>query len=256
MPRAKWGPSRASRSSCRCGNERRRSPTSDVSAGADVAVCKPMPRVTVFTCLFGDYDRLTAPKYPGTYVCFTDQYPGVPQMEGWQLRHIGIPAGSTAASEVRRYKLQPQLYLDHEYSLYVDANFTVNSDPWEVIERFLGGADFALHRHPERDCIYDEAIVCGATNRAPVKVLARQTRAYERQGYPRHHGLYECGILLRKNTAMVRSLCSSWWAHVQTYSARDQVSFPVVCWQAGFIPKVIPGLAQDNEWFRWHPHGS
>src|ERR1051325_1548338 len=51
------------------------------ASGLTSSLGAPMPRLTVSTCVFGDDDRLTAPKYPGRYVCVTDRFPGTPEVE-------------------------------------------------------------------------------------------------------------------------------------------------------------------------------
>lgn len=208
-----------------------------------------MAKVITYTTLFGTYDNLRTPKVGGRFLCFTDQNL---LWCGWILQKV-TPTLS-AAKEARRYKLQPYLYMTSEYSIYVDANFEVNIQAERAL-KLLGDADIAVHRHPDRDCLYAEAAVCEAWGKAPGPVLQQQVQAYEASGYPRGNGLYEGGIIIRRHTPRIRALGEAWWKEVSTHSTRDQISFPYVCWRLGIEPKVIPGQARNNDLWRWGPHG-
>lgn len=207
--------------------------------------------ITIFTCLFGDYDRLRIPKVDGRFICYTDQ---TKKCHPWEM--LRVPVQLPNAKEVRRYKLLAHRYVATEFSIYIDANIELHIAPEEAIERWLGDADIAVHRHPDRDCLYSEASTCIAMGKAKAEDLLPQVDKYSREGYPKHNGLYECGVILRRNTTRMAELNEIWWAEVEKHSARDQISFPFVLWKLGIEPKVISGMCQRNAFFVWRPHGS
>jgi hypothetical protein len=65
---------------------------------------------------------------------------------------------------------------------------------------------------------------------------------------------YWCGLLLRdhRNPA-VREMCELWFAHVQRYSRRDQLSFNFVLRRSGLQPDVLPIDNHRSSYHSW-PH--
>src|ERR1051325_1790142 len=213
--------------------------------------------IVTYTALFGRYDTLRRPKAPGRYVCFNDHDP---QANGWEIRKVEKQLSDPY--EVRRYKLQPYLFLEEPYTIWVDANYECRIDPETAADRYLSPipgiertGDFALHKHPERQCIYDEITMCDASRRAPHDRLEAQRAAYTAEGFPRRGGLYECGIMLRRHTDVVRALGAMWWDEVLKHTARDQISLPICLSRLGLIPTIIPGKAQQNLDWVWSHHG-
>jgi hypothetical protein len=78
----------------------------------------------------------------------------------------------------------------------------------------LGDDDLLVLRHPERDCIYAEALESARHWRwkASRQDVGAQVRAYRRAGHPAHWGLFHVGMVVRRNTPAMNAFDAAWWA--------------------------------------------
>jgi hypothetical protein len=118
-------------------------------------------KLVVYTALFGDFDDLIEPKekFEGCdFICFTDQKHLASDV--WEIRLIeecDLPPNMMN----RKYKILPHLFLSqYEWSLYVDANIAILSNPMDLANKYLSKYDMAVPKHFARDCVYDEAKEC------------------------------------------------------------------------------------------------
>ena len=59
------------------------------------------------------------------------------------------------------YKILPFAFLpDYDYYFWVDSTHILETDPYEVIDKYLSNSDVAVFKHPERNCIYPEGQSC------------------------------------------------------------------------------------------------
>lgn len=177
----------------------------------------------VYTAITDGRDQLRgiAGRAPGWgYVCFTDGA-GHPD---WETR----PAVDTFPDPVRNaraHKLRPDLHLpDAEISLWLDGNFELACDLDELVERYLADDDVAFHRHPQRDCVYAEALACIEREKDDPAVIARQVLGYAAEGFPAHGGLPATGVVLRRHTRLVAAFNRRWEEELERGSRRDQLS--------------------------------
>lgn len=157
----------------------------------------------IYTCLVGGYDPLTQPGYVAEgfdYVCFTNDLP-----EGrsgiWQIRPI--PFTCDDPTRLSRFvKLNPHVALpEYEYSFWMDACLSINGPaiPERLNELISAGTLIAQVRHPDLDCIYDDALLCMQLGNESYHKLKRQVDFLKREGYPAHNGLYENNVMLRQH---------------------------------------------------------
>lgn len=214
--------------------------------------------VVVYTALFGNYDRLPAIYTENSgvdFVCFTDQEITVP---GWKIENRD-PMFKDSNLSAKYFKLNPHIiFPEREYSLFVDANTIFLGRVQSLIDRWLLNQNFALWRHPDRDCIFDEAESVILHGRASPTHVARQMSAYEKNGTPRKKGLYECSFLWRRHhDPSIRSFNEAWWKEVTTQTKRDQLSFYHLVHTQGPKPVVLPdklGTSRANIYFSKMPH--
>jgi len=219
-------------------------------------------RIAVYTAIFGDIDRLWS-VYPlasrgADHICFTDRprrevglwtdedkptirkgTTGLAVIPTWEQQLVEPKQGLRRWA--RHYKAMPHRYIDADVWIWVDGNVRLLADPREIVERYLGDADLAIFRHPDRDCLYVEAEFCAQKHKDDPKTLKRQAMRYLQEGMPHKWGLPETRCVIRRNTESIRALNEAWWAELERYSVRDQVSLPFVCWQAGVKWHEIPG---------------
>lgn len=204
----------------------------------------------VYTAVFGGYDTLGEPKFPG--ICLTD---GSVLAPGWQVRRVlGLQKPQWLS---RHCKILSHIYFpEAAYSIYHDGNVTMLASPKKIL-RLLGDKDLAVFPHPERDCAYAEAEVVVRLRKAPKRDVGAHMAAYRRDGYPQKNGLATCCVLVRKHTPAVRALEELWWHEFRTRAKRDQLSFNYACWKLGIeYAEIGPGnvFTRDSPHFSRTPH--
>jgi len=178
----------------------------------------------VVTSIVGNRDKLIEQQNTDgtTFIAFTDQ-----ESKIWQVRKpcdlFQNPVMNAKVPKVLIHK-----FVDTDYSLWVDGNIQVKVRLAKLIKEWLGDYDIAVFNHPGRDCIYEEIDECLRRGKGdPVKLRA-QGNKYLAEGYPRHNGLAECTIILRRHNERTARFNEAWWAEICAQSCRDQVSFPYI----------------------------
>lgn len=145
------------------------------------------------------------------------------------------------------------MFLDCEISIWVDGNIFPLVDKERLVDEFLGDADMALFKHPDRDCLYDEAPACKGLydNQEYHKRVDGQIEAYKRLGYE-GKGMAECNFIIRRHNDRVKRFCQEWWAHICRYSERDQLSYPVV--KKDLKINYLIGNIRSHPYFKYLPH--
>ena len=211
----------------------------------------------IYTAIFGNRDILKPVKrQPGfDYILFTDNLEF--KSEDYQVITCGQPYDDSKR-ESQFYKiLQPEAIKDYEYSLWVDASTKIEVPDFNILfERYLSDHDFALHSHPERTCIYEEAKKCIEIKKDKEEIITEQMNKYRQEGFPENFGLNNCGILFRHHTLEVKKFCELWWNEIENHSKRDQLSFNYVVWKTGLKFFTIPGHVRNREvdGFTLFPH--
>lgn len=212
----------------------------------------------VYTAVINGFDNLRPPAIqPETFVkfiCFTN-VPNLPRVHPWEYRPAYIAGKPCRSSRIP--KILPHLMLpsDAEYSIYHDGNFVFKQDPHRVIEELLGRHDWAAHKHPARNCVYDEANIilrdCPLVDKDAVRA---QVADYRAMNFPEKFGLWANGFIARRHTPEVAKLNERWWELFSKGSERDQLSFPVALRDAGLEIRTIDQniFASSYMAFRWH----
>ena len=135
--------------------------------------------------------------------------------------------------------------LDCDISIWIDGSATIKTPDFEkwCLEQ-LGDGDIALIKHPDRDCIYDEANFCQFMPKCQGVPVLEQVEEYRKQGYPTHNGLWACGLLIRRHNDKVKGFNKLWWRHNNKYTYQDQLSFPICAREAD----LRIGTIEDNQW--------
>lgn len=178
---------------------------------------------TLFTAIFGQYDTLKEPTVitPGwKYICYTDQ-PFKSRV--WQIKKLAPIHPQFKAREI---KIMFHHYIDDAESIWLDASFQINCnlDYWWK-RHFI--PDITCVRHPIRDDVYQEALICTQNGRKGVEGALEQVESY-RGVVPEHGGLIQSGLLMRKRSNFTIDLCEEWFEELCAHSLRDQISFAKV----------------------------
>ena len=153
--------------------------------------------------------------------------------------------------------LPHRVFRDYDYSVYVDGNVFITSD-LSILTRTLDEYPIAMHRHKNRDCVYEEVAACIAKKKDNIEKLKLHEQLLKKNGVPVHGGLLEATVIARKHTdARCIEVMEKWWDEFQEYSRRDQISLIDCIWTLGLSVDTIAKLGDnimDNDNFVIIPH--
>jgi len=191
-----------------------------------------MERNTIYTAIIGEKDALR-----DDIKCFTE--------------NLGYDRPVMAA---KIYKILSHKFIDADVSIWVDGNIKLLISPEELVKEWLGNADMAVWKHPDRDCIYDEAPEAKGLGGDYVKMIDEQIREYGNKGFPKHAGLAECNVIIRRHNNKIKAFNEDWWQEILGWSCRDQLSFPVVLARHNLKVNFIEGNVRKHKHFEYIPH--
>lgn len=196
-----------------------------------------MKQVVIYTALTGNYDTLQNPLVVDPrcdYICFTNRIPEINEMTVWEYRKI--PTEIKGNTLLSRYpKMHPHVLLkDYAYSVYMDANIQIASQDFydRIFQKIESGIPLSGVKHPFRDCPYDEGYVVFTYGLDRFFAIIRTLRFLKHQGFPKHYGMFEANMILRKHSdKAVQKQCEDWWNLINRYSKRDQLTYPYTLWK-------------------------
>ena len=211
----------------------------------------------VYTVITVGYDKLTPqPKADGwDYICFTDN----PELKSdfWQIRMI--PEKLNYLSNVKKQrciKLMAHKYLsEYDLSIYIDGNITILGDINAFVEKNCteDKGYFFIGKHPERDCIYDEALACVMWKKDTLENVSLNINSYASENFPKHYGLGQSCILIRyHNNQNCIKLDEFWWNEVLNKSHRDQLSLFYSKWKTKTDIVLLDTSIFKGNYFIWN----
>lgn len=201
--------------------------------------------ITVVTSITGSKDNLLENQVKGNakFVAYLDE----PWMSSdWEIKKAYDKFNDDRRNS-RIHKLLIHQYVDTEYSIWIDGNIRLLVPPEQIIKKYLKDHDFAVFRHPTRDCIYDEALVCAKRQLDDPEAIIEQVSHYEKDGFAKHKGMAECGVLIRRHTPQVEAFNNAWWSEYTRFSKRDQISFMYALDKVGLRANIITDFFIDIE---------
>lgn len=187
------------------------------------------------------------------YTCFTDGY------DEHRKDVIFVPAEKdmyeNAAKNAGRVKhLYWQYGITAPFNMWVDGSIYPLATSEQYIE-LLGEYDICLFQHPWRDCIYDEADETLRLDFDLPEIAEPQMKKYKKAGYPRNNGLGETGVLIRRDSKLVRSFFSALWKEIEAHSHRDQLAFNYVLSKFPKLRvKYLPPSVRTHPMFKMISH--
>lgn len=211
-----------------------------------------MNKNAIYTVICGGKDTLSEDinTKGADAFCFTDN----PNLKSEKWKIVLLPSLFTDARRNSRLpKMLPHIYLkDYEYSLYLDGNIISKVPIQRMIDEYLKDEDIAVFKHHTRDCLFDEAQECIRLGLDLKEIIEAHIKRYD--GFPKHKGLYQCGVILRRHTPKIKRLNEAWFAQYMTGCKRDQVSFPYVIEKEGVAINAIDSFAYLHDYFEYRNH--
>ena len=196
-----------------------------------------MNNLTVYSCVSGGYDDR---RNDGRiYVDPSDRY-----------KHERMNA---KVAKVLSHK-----YTDTEWSIWVDSNMEMRYKYEQILELFLDtnpDLQVGVFEHPDRKYISEEIDVCKRLG-----LDDKERLDYHKQKENGNRLAY-CGIIIRRNTELVKQHNEQWWAEISRGSSRDQCSFPYTLGKIATYIKLEPppkfngiGIHCNNKYYQRMPH--
>lgn len=142
---------------------------------------------------------------------------------------------------------------DMDWSLWIDANFTLQVDPHSLKHH----GDFVNFVHRDRQRITDEAREIVRLGKAKADAIARQLATYNNGGFDTNENpmreLSCNGVILRRHTPEVIALNEAWAREIEAHTLRDQMSLDYCAWKQRLALSRWPGTHNNNPYFL-HTH--
>ena len=208
-------------------------------------------KIIVYSTILNGYDEIKNPEVFDSnieYVLFTDDMSL--KSDVWKILPVDfLPKNLDLRKQSKYIKINSHLVLpEHEISIWIDHSFEPKfDDASKMIEDIkMGNLNILAYRHSERNCLYDESQEVLKLKLETPNIVNSQMRRYYSMGFPENYGLYEAGLLIRKNNSKVKLFNESWWKEVLNNSGRDQLSQMFSSWVTGV--DFHPITVGENVW--------
>jgi hypothetical protein len=193
-------------------------------------------RRAVYTAIAGEYDQLRDhPEVPGVdwmaFVTHPQQY----EHSNWNVRPLFSYGEPDPRRQAKWYKTHSLLEMaEYDRTLWIDGSCEVLSS--NIIHILLEvELPFALYKHQDRDCIYQEAGFSLGMRKYRDEPIRAQVQYYlDEYEHPEHWGLWFAGLIVRNRCPLVERIETQWWNEIERWSYQDQISLPVVMRNVGY----------------------
>lgn len=214
-------------------------------------------KIAIYTAVFGGKDKIREPKgYKEDkhidYYLISDNK----ELKSKSYKVIyKEPVYDDVTKNARYYKIIGlEEFENYDYVIWHDANLQILQKNILELISYVENCGIAFFKHPDRNCIYDEAIKCIQLEKDyPIKIF-KQVFGYYVKGIKNDNGLYETGLFIRNNKFRNRELTNIWWNEIKNKSRRDQLSLQYALKRANILPNVIKGEVRDNLYSMFHKH--
>ena len=205
-----------------------------------------MNKIAIYTGLFtddpntlyGDIIPYEHKKDGIDYIAFTNS--DHLKSDFWDIRKI--ETWRNGRWTARKCKTLPhELLPDYDAWLWMDNQLFFTYDPKSLFDFYLNQADLSAHCHYDRNCLYQETQAALGRNpkRDEPETLINQAEQYKSEGYPQGIGLYENGILFRRNNEHTNNFNKLWFEETAKWNTEDQISMMYSLWKTPEV-KVNP----------------
>ncbi len=201
-----------------------------------------MLKKIIYSALVGDYDlfpeHFVLENEDWEHVLFTDVKFDAKVVNGWKIKPLFHHIKDENVKTARWHKLNSHLLFDDcIFSIWIDSNVKIldNYIYQRSQDLFDEKVIMASVKHPERDCIYDEAKECLILGKDKKDNINSLVNFLNKEKYPRQQGLFESNLLFRNhNHEQTKEFNELWWNYLNKYSRRDQLTMCYILWKNNF----------------------
>lgn len=210
-------------------------------------------RIAIYTCVTGGYDFIKEPSVTEDscdYYLISDmKYEGLKVFQQIDINDF-VPDWVTGNAEKNRWcKMHGhEIFKAYRYSIYIDGSITLKKSISHYINR-AGVVGTAIHKHPLRNCIYEEGLRLIVSKRGNIDYqgLRKQMLKYLYEGMPREYGLFECGVIVRDHANFLgNQVMEEWFEEYMHGEKRDQLSLTYILWKNNIAFSDV-GILNDGQ---------
>jgi hypothetical protein len=199
-------------------------------------------KIAVYTCITGGYDIIKEPccvEENCDYYLISDEKPKELNVYKWIDVKDVVPANiMDNAAKNRWCKMHGhKIFENYKYSIYMDGSIQIVK-PISYYKENIGRVGIAMHKHPLRDCIFEEGLRIYANRRGNLskEAVVQQMKKYLFSGMPRNYGLFACTMIVRDHSdAIGNAIMTQWFEEYMNSLRRDQLSFTYILWKNGIV---------------------
>lgn len=223
---------------------------------------KPLEKekIAVYSCVTNGYDNPKTPLYISNdtdYFLYTDNLKD--KINVWKKQKIDCQ--NYVGDENRFYKFHPDiLSKKYDFAIYIDGNVEIVSDVTTIcsIAR-QSKIGIAMHRHHERDCVYQEGLACKYYKRGNYEKIEKSLEEMHKDNFPEKFGLCEATVIVYDlKNPLSKKIAHEWWKmYYDSGTKRDQIFFPYIIWKIGYNMTDVGDLGNNiwkNPKFILHGH--
>lgn len=205
-------------------------------------------RIAIYTCVIGGYDIISPPlaiEDNCDYYIISDDSSLANNVFKWIDVNSLIPNINMSPKDKNRYcKMNPhKIFPNFDFTIYLDGSIQIIKPISHNIDK-VGITGLALHKHRKSDCIYSEAIFLnwlGVIRNK--KDIVDEMNRYINDGFPKHFGMFECGMIVTDlNNYKGKKLYSKWYEEYLRGAKRDQQALMYSLWKLGYVKEDIGNL--------------
>lgn len=217
-----------------------------------------MNRICVYTCLTGEYEKLSEIKKESgiDYICYTNNKKIISNT--WNVKYIDSDEKLGNHKLARKIKiLGTEELKKYDIVVWCDAQITFTKSIKKFIKQFVDIKTYDLVglKHYCREKVFDEIDACLVSKKDSFESLKKSQEYLVNNNYPDNNGLMETGVIFRdfKNEKVQASM-KLWFEILSKYSHRDQLSFNFSAWKNNLKVNLLEINQWDNEFFKAGVH--
>lgn len=212
----------------------------------------------IYTTIYWWYDTLKEqPTKRHSFHLITDKQPQYETDIAKEQRHIHTKDTHRMLHprlRAKYYKTHPRDVFNDELVMYVDwsCRFLCDNAIDIILSAMKPDTDILVRKHPERDCIYEEAKASKHHKKYDWLDIDLQVENY-RDIYPEHWWLSACGMLLYKKSDKLMNFLEDWRRENLKRTYQDQLSFePMIMKHWINRQQLEIGTLRDNQLMTFH----